>query len=45
MKNSSELREFINELRTKFSEEIEINDVFLVLEEVTGYKLPKGIFK
>ncbi|MBU2639922.1 MAG: Lrp/AsnC family transcriptional regulator [Nanoarchaeota archaeon] len=44
-KNSNELRNFINELRTNFPEEIKINDVSLILEEVTGYKLPKGIFE
>ena len=45
VKDSNELRNFINELRTAFSEEIKINDVFLILEEVTGYKLPEGIFR
>jgi Lrp/AsnC family transcriptional regulator, leucine-responsive regulatory protein len=44
-KNSGELREFINELRTKFSEEIRITDVFITLEEVKGYKLPRGVFQ
>jgi Lrp/AsnC family leucine-responsive transcriptional regulator len=44
-KNSLELREFINELRTKFSEEIKITDVFITLEEVKGYKLPSGAFQ
>src|SRR3989344_561617 len=45
VKNSNELRDFINELRTNFPEEIKINDVFLILEEATGYKLPKGVFE
>ncbi|MBS3155905.1 hypothetical protein J4413_01575 [Candidatus Woesearchaeota archaeon] len=45
VKNSNELRIFINELRKNFSEGIKINDVYLILEEVTGYKLPEGAFK
>ena len=45
VKDSNELRTFINELRANFSEEININDVFLILEEATGYKLPEGVFK
>jgi Lrp/AsnC family leucine-responsive transcriptional regulator len=44
-KNSDELRVFINELRSKFSEEIKIRDVFVTLEEVKGYKLPYGVFE
>jgi Lrp/AsnC family transcriptional regulator, leucine-responsive regulatory protein len=44
-KNSGELREFINELRAKFAEEIRIADVFVILEEVKGYKLPSGVFQ
>ena len=45
IKNSNELREFINELRSEFSNEIKITDVFLILEETTGYKMPEGVFK
>lgn len=45
VKNSNELRVFINELRANFPKEIKINDVYLILEEATGYKLPGGIFK
>ena len=45
VKDSNELRVFINGLRTNFPEEIKINDVFLTLEEATGYKLPKGVFE
>ncbi len=45
VKNSIELRDFINELRKKFSDTTKISDVFLVLEETSGYKLPKGIFE
>ena len=45
VKNSNELRVFINELRKNFSEGIKINDVYLILEEATGYKLPEGVFK
>ena len=44
VQNSNELREFINEYRKKFSENSKISDVFLVLEETTGYKIPSGIF-
>jgi DNA-binding Lrp family transcriptional regulator len=44
VKNSEELREFVNELRTKFYEELKIQNIFLVLEEVSSYKLPKIIF-
>ncbi len=43
-KNSTELREFINELRTKFSEELKLIDVFITLEEMKGYQLPVGVF-
>lgn len=45
VKNSIELREFINEFRKKFSDIAKISDVFLVLEETSGYKLPHGIFE
>ncbi len=44
-KDSNELREFINEFRTKFPEEVKIYDISLVLEETSSYKLPEGIFK
>ncbi len=43
-KNSIELREFINEFRTQFSDIAKIHDVFIPLEESSGYKLPKGVF-
>jgi DNA-binding Lrp family transcriptional regulator len=45
VKNSGELREFINELRSRFPEEVRIADVFITLEEVKGYKLPDGVFE
>ncbi len=45
VKNSIELKDFINEFRKKFSDIAKISDVFLVLEETSGYKLPKGIFE
>ncbi len=45
VKNSNELREFINELRTKFIETIKLNDLFLILEEITNNTLPPAIFK
>ena len=44
-KNSSELREFINELRDNFYEEIKIYDTFLVLDEVSSQKLPLIVFE
>ena len=44
IQNSNDLREFINEYRKKFSDVSKISDVFLVLEERTGYKMPEGIF-
>jgi Lrp/AsnC family leucine-responsive transcriptional regulator len=45
VKNSGELREVINDFRNKFSDTAKIADVFIVLEEATGYKLPKGVFE
>jgi len=44
IQNSNELREFINEYRKKFSDVSKISDVFLTLEETTGYKMPSGVF-
>src|SRR3989338_9853637 len=44
-KNSTELRDFINELRTRFPAELKIVDVFITLEEIKGYQLPAGIFE
>ncbi|MFH1589730.1 MAG: winged helix-turn-helix transcriptional regulator [archaeon] len=44
VKNSNELRNFINEYRKYFSEVSKISDVFLVLEETTSHKMPAGIF-
>ncbi len=44
-KNSRELREFINDVRTRFPQELMIVDVFITLEEIQGYQLPKGIFQ
>jgi DNA-binding Lrp family transcriptional regulator len=43
-KDSSELREFINDLRTNFYDEITITNTFIVLEEVSSHNLPKVIF-
>jgi Lrp/AsnC family leucine-responsive transcriptional regulator len=45
VKNSSELRDFINELRNNFYGEIKIYDIFLVLEEVSSQKLPLIVFE
>ena len=44
VQNSNELRDFINEYRRNFSDVSKISDVFLTLEETTGYKMPAGIF-
>ena len=40
-KDSKELRNFINEFRAQFSDVARIYNVFLPLEEITGYKIPK----
>ena len=45
VQNSNELRDFINEYRKNFSDVSKISDVFLTLEETTGYKLPAGVFE
>ena len=42
--NSSELRDFINQLRKDFYDEIKISNSFLVLEEVSSHNLPKVVF-
>ena len=44
VQNSNQLREFINEYRRNFSGVSKISDVFLTLEETTGYKMPSGVF-
>lgn len=44
-RNSNELRDFINELRSDFSKELKITDVFITLDQLTSYKLPKGVFQ
>lgn len=44
VKNSNELREFIHEFRKKFSDKVRVSDVFIVLEETSGYKFPEGVF-
>lgn len=44
IKNSEELREFINELRTQFYDELRIQNIFLVLEEVSSHRLPPIVF-
>ncbi|MBT7902674.1 Lrp/AsnC family transcriptional regulator [Candidatus Woesearchaeota archaeon] len=44
VKTSSELREFINKLRTDFYSDVEIIDTFLVLDEASSHKLPNCIF-
>src|SRR3989344_8384879 len=45
VQNSNQLREFINEYRRNFSGVSKISDVFLTLEETTGYKMPSGVFE
>lgn len=44
VKNPGELRKFMQDLRTFFSENIRIKDVSLFYEELTGNFLPEGIF-
>ncbi|MBU0459774.1 MAG: Lrp/AsnC family transcriptional regulator [Nanoarchaeota archaeon] len=44
VKDSSDLREFINQIRKDFYDEIKIINSFLVLEEVSSHNLPKVIF-
>ncbi len=45
VKDSEELREYINEFRAFFSDFVKISDASAILKEVTGYKLPKGVFE
>lgn len=45
VRNSEELRGFINSFREIFSDFIKISDVSIILSEETGYKLPKGVFE
>ncbi len=44
VKSSIELRDFIHGFRKEFPN-IKIYDVFLVLDETSNYKLPKGVFR
>ena len=44
VKDSSDLREFINQVRKDFYDEIKIINSFLVLEEVSSHNLPKIVF-
>jgi len=44
-RDSTELKNFINELRAKFPEELKITDVFITLDEIKSCRLPEGIFK
>ena len=45
VKNSNELRNFINDFRRNFADIAKISDVFINFEETVSYKLPKGVFK
>lgn len=45
VRESSELRDFINELRGKFAETIRLDNFFLLLDEITNYTLPSALFK
>lgn len=45
VKDTEELREYINEFRAYFSDFIKISDASAILKEVTGYKLPKMVFE
>ncbi|MFH0970045.1 MAG: Lrp/AsnC family transcriptional regulator [Candidatus Diapherotrites archaeon] len=42
--DSAVLRNFLNELRGRFPNEIDVKDVFTVLEEVTSHRLPSAVF-
>ncbi len=44
VKDSEELREYINEFRAYFSDFVKISDASAILREVTGYKMPSGVF-
>lgn len=44
VRNSVELREFIDEFRKNFSDIAKISDVFIVLDEASSYKLPDKVF-
>jgi len=44
VKDSSDLREFINQIRNDFYDEIKIINSFLVLEEVSSHNLSRVIF-
>jgi hypothetical protein len=45
IRDSQELRQFINDIRANFPDELKIIDVFITLDEVKGYHLPTGVFK
>lgn len=45
VKNSSELRNFILELRENFGDIIKIHDLYVIVEEVKGDYAPSGVFK
>ncbi|MEX0919970.1 MAG: Lrp/AsnC family transcriptional regulator [Candidatus Pacearchaeota archaeon] len=45
VKSSSELREFILELREKFGDILEVKEIYVVVGERKGNYLPRGIFK
>jgi len=45
VKNSSELRNFILELREYFGDIIKIHDLYIVVEETKGDYAPSGVFK
>ena len=45
VKSSSDLREFILELREKFGDIIKIYDMYIIIEETKGNYAPGGVFK
>lgn len=45
VKDSEQLREYINKFRASFSNFVKISDASAILKEVTGYKLPKSVFE
>jgi Lrp/AsnC family leucine-responsive transcriptional regulator len=44
VRNSDELREFVNEVRNEFSPDIQITNTFVVLREETSHRLPTIVF-
>jgi Lrp/AsnC family leucine-responsive transcriptional regulator len=45
VKNSNELRDFINDFRKNFAKTAKISNIFINFEETVSYKLPQGVFE